>query len=173
MKKGLDTAVGSGRSMFRQGGPLSDSYRVHQFAELSGVTVKALHYYDRLGVAAGRANGCGVSALHGWRPGAVATDRCLEISWASFKNKVVLDCGAMELQQALRMQRGALEDKQQPLGRAIQTIEEAERSIEPGKPADPLILKKLIEVIGMQDSVAVMSKYYSGDAWAKYKAFYE
>ena len=28
----------------------SRSYRVHEFAELAGVTVKALHHYDRLGL---------------------------------------------------------------------------------------------------------------------------
>ena len=59
------------------------------------------------------------------------------------------------------------------MSRAIKAIEEAERSIEPGKPADPLILKKLIEAIDMQDAAEVMKKYYSDDAWAKYKNFYE
>ena len=28
----------------------SRSYKVHEFAELAGVTVKALHHYDRLGL---------------------------------------------------------------------------------------------------------------------------
>jgi len=29
---------------------MAKSYRVHEFAELAGVTVKALHHYDRLGL---------------------------------------------------------------------------------------------------------------------------
>src|SRR5690348_9550056 len=30
--------------------PLSKSYRVHEFAERTGLTVKALYHYDRLGL---------------------------------------------------------------------------------------------------------------------------
>ena len=29
---------------------MSRFYRIHEFAELAGVTVKALHHYDRLGL---------------------------------------------------------------------------------------------------------------------------
>jgi hypothetical protein len=29
---------------------VSSSYRIHEFAALAGVTVKALHHYDRLGL---------------------------------------------------------------------------------------------------------------------------
>ena len=86
--------------------------------------------------------------------------------------KVVLDRGPMELGEALRVQRMALEDKRRLLDRAIKAIDEAQRAVEPGKPANPLILKKLIEEIAMQDSVDVMKQYYSEEAWLKSKRYY-
>jgi len=31
-------------------GEIEQNYQIHQFAELTGVTVKTLHHYDRLGL---------------------------------------------------------------------------------------------------------------------------
>ena len=149
-------------------------YQVHQFAELAGVTVKALHHYDRLGLLKPKRTDAGYRLYT-----LVDLERLEQIVALKFLGlplkqiKAVLDRGAVELAVALHMQRKALEDKQRQLGRAIQAIVEAERSIESGNPADPLILKKIIEVIEMQDGVELMKKYYSDEAWAKYKKFYE
>src|SRR6185369_13396405 len=76
-----------------------------------------------------------------------------------------LDRAALDLPAALRVQRRALEQKQELLGRAIRAIEAAERAIEPGKPADASVLKTIIEVIQMQDAVEAMKQYYSDDEW--------
>ena len=59
------------------------------------------------------------------------------------------------------------------LGRALLAIRAAEAALQPGKPADPAILKKIIEVIDMQDGVREMKKYYSHAAWDLRKQFYE
>ena len=80
---------------------------------------------------------------------------------------------ADHLPDALRLQRRALEEKHALLGRAIRAIRAAEESIESGQPADAAILKQIIEVIDMQDGIAVMKKYYSEEAWERHKRYYE
>ena len=53
----------------RQGGVLSleqmsGTYRIGEFAELAGVTVRALHHYDRIGLLKPQRSGSG-SRLYG------------------------------------------------------------------------------------------------------------
>ena len=153
---------------------MSNLFQVHQFAELAGVTVKALHHYHRLGLLQPKRTDAGYSVCTVRDPERLEQIVALKFLGLPLKQiRVVLDRGAMQLTDALHMQCAALEEKQRLLSRAIKAIEEAERSIEPGKPADPLILKKQIEVIDMQDAVEMMNQYYSDEAWAKYKKFYE
>src|SRR5262249_9028776 len=73
----------------------------------------------------------------------------------------------------LRMQREALEERQQLLSRAIRVICAAEEAIDSGNSAHPAILKSIIEVIDMQDSVSAMKKYYSEESWEQHRRFYE
>jgi DNA-binding transcriptional MerR regulator len=87
--------------------------------------------------------------------------------------KAVLERAALELPDTLRLQRTALEEKQALLTRAIRAIQAAEESLEPGKPANPAILKKIIEVINMQDSIELMKKYYSEAAFERRRRYYE
>jgi DNA-binding transcriptional MerR regulator len=152
----------------------SRSYRVREFAELAGVTVKALHYYDRLGLLTpGRTE-------TGYR---VYSDRDLErleqivaLKFLGMPLKhiqAVLERTALELPHALRLQRKALEDKQVLLTRAIRAVRAAEESLEPGKPADPAILKKIIEVVNMPDGIELMKKYYSEEAWERRRRYFE
>lgn len=150
-------------------------YQVHEFAELAGITVKALHHYDRLGLLiARRTNG-------GYR---MYTENDLErleqIIALKFlgvplkRIKVVLDRPPLELPDALRLQRQALEQKQVLLSRAIRAIQAAEKALEPGKPAAPAILKAIIKVIEMQNDIEVMKKYYgTEEAWEKRRRYYE
>jgi DNA-binding transcriptional MerR regulator len=87
--------------------------------------------------------------------------------------KIVLDRPARALSETLRLQRRALEEKQELLSRAIRTIRVAEKAIERGKAADPAVLKRVIEVIDMQNDIEVMKKYYTEEAWEKHRRFYE
>jgi DNA-binding transcriptional MerR regulator len=149
-------------------------YQVHDFAEIAGVTVKALHHYDRLGLLQPGRNEAGYRMY---------TERDLErleqivalkfLGLPLKQIKAVLDRAELELPEALRMQRRAIEDKQELLGRALAAICAAERSLQNGEPKDPAVLKKIIEVIDMQDGVKEMKKYYSDAAWELRKRFYE
>ena len=86
----------------------------------------------------------------------------------------MLDRPGHELADALRLQRDALKEKQSHLARAIRAVRAAEESLEPGGAVDPATLRKIIEVIGVQNDMAVMKKYYSTDeAWEKRQRYYE
>ena len=73
----------------------------------------------------------------------------------------------------MRLQRKVLAEKQQLLARAMRAITDAEEAFEIGKPADPGIFKRLIEVIDMQDGIEVMKRYYSEEVWVKLRHRYE
>ncbi|MBC8123604.1 MAG: MerR family transcriptional regulator [Gemmatimonadaceae bacterium] len=145
----------------------ANSYRIQQFAELAGVTVRTLHHYDRLNLL------CPTRTEIGYR---LYTDHDLErleqivalkfLGLSLKQIKAVLDRDARELPEILRSQRRALEEKRRQLERAIGAIRDAEGTIQPGEPADANVLRKIIEVIEMQEDTDYMKKYYSDEAWA-------
>jgi len=141
---------------------------VHEFAQLAGVTVRALHHYDRLGLLRPKRAGSGYR-LYGIRD----LERLEQIVALKFLGiplkqiKSILERDARELPEVLRSQRQALEEKRRWLDHAISAIQDAERSVVPGKQADAALLKKIIEVIEMQDSAEFLNQYYSEPAQAK------
>ena len=147
---------------------MSNLYKIHAFAELSGVTVKALHHYDRLGLLKPQ------RAASGYR---LYSERDLErleqivaLKFLGFplkQIKVVLGRTALELPDALRVQRRILAEKQALLARAMRAIQEAEAALESGQPADLGMLKRLIGGIEMENEAVEMKKYYSEEGWLK------
>jgi DNA-binding transcriptional MerR regulator len=141
---------------------------VQEFAELAGVTVRALHHYDRLGLLRPKRTGAGYR-LYGIRD----LERLEQIVALKFLGiplkqiKLLLDRDARELSDVLRSQRRALEEKRRWMDLAIGAIRDAENSVQPGKQTDAAVLKKIIEVIEMQENAEFMKKYYSEDAQAK------
>jgi MerR family transcriptional regulator, thiopeptide resistance regulator len=154
---------------------LSTEYRVREFAQLAGVTIKALRHYELLGLLKpGRTRA-------GYR---VYTDRHLEqlerILALRFLGlplkgiKAALERTPCELSGALSMQRRALQEKQSQVERAIRAIEAAQRAIEADELAGTQAIQKIIEVIRVQDAIEVMKRYYSTDEeWEKRKRYYE
>jgi len=147
------------------------TYRIQEFAELAGVTVRALHHYDRLGLLKPRRNGAGYR-LYFLRD----LERLEQIVALKFLGlslqqiKTLLGRQTPELAGALRMQRTILEGKRCLLDRAIRVIQEAEVVVQPGRPPDAAVLKKIIEVINMQDNNEWMLKYQTPEAKAKIQA---
>lgn len=144
---------------------------VQEFARLAGVTVRALHHYDRLGLLRARRSGTGYRVY-----AARDLERLEQIVALKFLGIPLKQIGTMlgrdglELSAALRMQRTVLEEKRRLLDRAIQAIGDAEKSIEPGGLADSALLTKIIEVIEMQNDNSWSEKYYSPEARAKIEA---
>jgi DNA-binding transcriptional MerR regulator len=153
---------------------LDRQYRVQEFAELAGVTVKALHHYDRIGLLQPR------RTVGGYR---VYTGRDLErleqilalkfLGLPLRQIQAVLSRPALELHQVLRVQREALQEKRRIVDRAIRAIETAEAALASGQPADSTLLKPIMEAIDMRDSIESMKKYYSEEAWVKQRPRYE
>jgi DNA-binding transcriptional MerR regulator len=152
---------------------LSGYYKIHEFARLAGVTVKALHHYDRLGLLQPGRTEAGYRVYCERDLETLEQIVALRFLGIPLKQIAVVLKRAGQLPDALRLQRRALEEKHALLGRAIQAIRAAEESLESGQPADIAILKKIIQVIDMQDGIAVMKKYYSEEAWERHRRYYE
>ncbi len=150
------------------------SYQVHEFAELSGVTVKALHHYDRLGLLTPRRTEAGYRVYT-----ELDLERLEQIVALKFLGlplrqiKTIFERSSVALPDALRVQHQAIQEKQKLLTRAACAIRAAEESIKAGQRADPAILKKIIEVINMQQGVELMKKYYTEEAWERHRRYYE
>ena len=146
---------------------MDKAYRVQEFAATAGVTVRALHHYDRLALLRPRRGG-NRYRLYTLRD----LERLEQIVALKFLGiplnqiKRVLDRDARTLPEVLRAQRRALEEKRYRLELAIGVIRDAERQAAGGGPADSALIKRIIEVIEMQDNQAFFRKYYTDEAWA-------
>lgn len=143
-------------------------YRVKEFAELAGVTVRALHHYDRLGLLK-------PSSRTG-RSYRLYSDSDL----ARLEQIVVLKFLGLPLRQiggllrkgwtiadALQRQQRVLVEKRRQLDQAILAIGAAERSLQSAREPDWKLFKHIIQEIEMQSNTEWSKKYYSDDAQAK------
>lgn len=141
------------------------AYRVQEFAVLAGVTARTLHHYDRVGLLRPLRTSSGYRIYedrHLERLEQIIALKFLGLSLKQIQD--VLDRNALELVEALRVQRRVLEQRKQQLDRAIVAIEEAEAVIETGKRPDSALLKKIIEVLEMENTQEWLMSYYSEDA---------
>lgn len=152
----------------------SRSYKIHDFAKLAGVTLKALRHYDRLGLLTPKRTDSGYRAYSDSDLGRLEQIVALKFLGLPLKQiKILLETTAIALPDALRAQRRALEEKQRILARAVRVIRAAEASIQPGEPADPTVLRTIIEVIDMQEGIEQMKRYYSEEGWEQRRRYYE
>jgi DNA-binding transcriptional MerR regulator len=170
---------------------MSGSYRVGEFAKLAGVTVRALHHYDRIGLLKPQRGSSGFRVYD-----LKDLERLEQIAALKFLGiplkeiKVLLKRGPLTLADSLHMQREALAEKRRLIDRAVVAIEAAEMVIQAGQTqaervragqteagqtragqaqageiSDAAILRRIIEVIDMQPQENFMRKYYSDQAW--------
>jgi len=142
------------------------SYRIGEFAKLAGVTVRALHHYDRIGLLKPQRGSSGFRLYR-----MEDLERLLQIAALKFLGiplqeiKLLLKRGPLTLVDSLHVQREALAEKRKLIDRAVVAIEAAEKVIQSGQTTDASILRKIIEVIDMQPQEKFMRKYYSDQAW--------
>jgi MerR family transcriptional regulator, thiopeptide resistance regulator len=153
---------------------LSKRYRIHDFAELAGVTVKTLRHYDRLGLLKPKRTDAG------YRLYADADLERLEqiialkfLGFSLRQVKDILERTRLDLRDALRLQRYAIEEKQAHLSRALRAVRALEEAIEDRNALDPGILKRLIEVIDVHSDIDAMKQYYTDAAWERRRRYYE
>jgi DNA-binding transcriptional MerR regulator len=147
---------------------MATSYRIGEFAELAGVTARALYHYDRIGLLKPQRD------TSGDRLYCLADlERLVQIAALKFLGiplreiKLLLKHGPLTLTDSLHMQREALTDKRRLIDRAIVAIEAAEKVIQSEQTTDTSILRRIIEVIDMQPQENSMRKYYTEKAWTQ------
>ncbi len=139
------------------------TYLPHEFARRAGVTVRALHHYDRLGLLkpSGRTRAR-------YR---VYTDRdfgrleqIIALKFIGFPLSQIFELlrrKDIDLAAALRHQCQILAEKRDHLDRAVRAIEHAEKVVAEGGEPDWEPFRKVIEVIQMQTRKDWMKKYYT------------
>jgi DNA-binding transcriptional MerR regulator len=147
------------------GGSEERFYRASEFAALTGVTVRALHHYDRAGLLRpSRRTGAGYR-LYGARDFArlqqILTLKFIGLPLGEIKG--LLARRALDLGETLRLQREALQEKRRQLDMALRAVREAESVVARGEGGGPDwdAFKKIVEVITMQHDAEWMKKYYT------------
>jgi len=143
-------------------------FHARAFATLSGVTVRTLHHYDRLGLLKPKQRSASGYRLY------------TESDLGRLEQIVVLKFLGMPLKQirgllqkearlsdALRQQRRVLEEKRKQLDKAIDAIRNAHESLARHREPEWRLFRFIIEEIQMQENMDWSKKYYSPEAQAK------
>lgn len=133
------------------------TYRIHEFATLTGVSVRALHHYDRLGLLKPRRAASGYRLYVDGDVGVLEQIVALKFIGVPLRDvKRLLRTAPGEFKKVLAAQRTLLEEKRRRLDLAIEAIRQAQDA-DAGQPA---VLKHIIEVIDMQDNQDEFKKQY-------------
>jgi DNA-binding transcriptional MerR regulator len=143
-------------------------FKTQQFAKLAGVTVRALHHYDRMGLLRPKQRSSAGYRLYSQR------------DFARLEQIVVLKFLGMPLKQirsllesdakmpvALRRQQIVLAEKRNHLDRAIAAISNAQASLASHREPDWKLFQYITQEIEMQNNMDWTKKYYSPEAQAK------
>jgi DNA-binding transcriptional MerR regulator len=141
-------------------------YRASEFAQLTGVTVRALHHYDRSGLLKPSGRTASGHRLYGERDFArlqqVVTLKFLGFSLNQIKE--ILDRSGFELAEAIRFQLKLLVEKRHQLDLAVEALERVEGILSAGKEPDWESFAKIVEVVSMQNKMEWAQQYYSSEA---------
>ncbi len=150
--------------------PMS-TFRIQEFAKLAGVTVRALHHYDRLKL---------LSPAHrserGYRlychEDLGRLERILALRFLGLSLREIAALlnappghGTEALTVTLGRQRAALGERREGLDRILRAIEHAQRRAQ--NPAEPewLLYQTILKEIQMQEATDWRAKYYSPEAF--------
>jgi DNA-binding transcriptional MerR regulator len=140
-------------------------YQPHEFAQRAGVTVRALHHYDRLDLLqpSGRTTaGYRVYTDHDL----VRLEQIVALKFIGFplsQIRELLNRKDLDVLTALREQRWVIAHKREHFDRAIRAIEHAEQMLASGEQSDCEPLRKIIEVIQMQTRKDWMKRLYADE----------
>src|SRR5262245_50521861 len=141
-------------------------FRAREFAAATGVTVRALHHYDRLRLLRPtRYTSAGYRLYSEHDFARLEQIVALKFIGFSLKEiKKILSRDSMDLAGTLRQQRRAIEEKRERLDLAIQAIQRAEYVAGTSDKPGWEVFAKIIEVINMQTDMEWSKKYYSEEA---------
>jgi DNA-binding transcriptional MerR regulator len=145
-------------------------YRIQQFADLSGVTVRALRHYDRLGILKP-----GHRSAAGYRlyvdADLARLERILVLRTLGLSLHAIgavlrqLEAGdaARTLDETLAAQAALLRERRDGLTRVLYAVERAQHAVRSGA-ADWTLFQTILKEINMQETMDWAKKYYSEDA---------
>jgi DNA-binding transcriptional MerR regulator len=149
--------------------PKATLYQAHEFAELAGVTVRALHHYDRLGLLKPTHRSEAGYRLYSRKDLArleqIVVLKFLGLSLREIGEVLRQETGA--LPQTLHRQQEVLTEKRRQLDKAVAVIAKASQSIGHGDESDWRVLATIIKEISMQRDKAWMGEYFSDAAKTK------
>ena len=129
-------------------------YQIHEFARLTGLTVRALQHYDHLGLLKPVRSRAGHRTYSDQDLQALVQILALKSVGVPLRQIAALRrSGGPGLARALHMQRAVLERRRPLLEKAITAIQNVELALEKGEEADPATLRSLIEAVGPQEEV--------------------
>ncbi|HVF57933.1 MAG TPA: MerR family transcriptional regulator [Pyrinomonadaceae bacterium] len=144
-------------------------YQASEFAERCGVTVRALHHYDRLGLLKPSGYTAGGYRLYGERDFArlqqIMTLKFIGLPLKQIKG--ILERNESGLIETLRLQRKFIEEQRRRLDMALAAIERAESVLASGDEPDWEAFKKIIEVIDMENNMEWVKSYYTEEQLAE------
>jgi DNA-binding transcriptional MerR regulator len=148
---------------------MGDFHRTHDFADLAGVSVKALRHYERLGLINARRTRSGhrryVQAdLE--RIEAITALKYLGFSLEQIRS--ILLRPAAELPDAIAARRAALSELETKLAVVRKAVDTAERAADANA-----ALEALVEAVQTQVAAAAMKRYYTDEGWQRRRRYYE
>ena len=142
---------------------MNRTYQPHEFAKRAGVTIRALHHYDRLGLLKPSGRTAAGYRLYTDRD-LVRLEQIVALKFIGFplsQIRELLNRKDLDVTAMLRQQRRIIAEKRDHLDRAIRAIERAEQAVSSGEQTDWEPFRKIIEVIQMQTRKDWMKKYYT------------
>lgn len=146
-------------------------YRAREFARLAGVTVRALHHYDRLGLLKPARTAGGYRMYR--EADLPRLEQIVALKFIGVPLRRIaplLQPSSEGLGPVLEVQRRALEEKRRRLDSAIAAVREAEVLLAGGGAPASAALAKIIEVIEMQNDEQWPTRYFEGEAKEKMEA---
>ncbi len=143
-------------------------YRVQEFAELAGVTVRALHHYDRLGLLKPTSRTGSSYRLYS-DSDLARLEQIVVLKFLGMPLRDIRDLlqEQSSLADALQRQQCVLAEKKRQLDQAIMAIRNAERSLQDRGTPDWKLFKRVIQEIEMQNTTDWSKRYYSDEAKSK------
>ena len=144
------------------------SMQIQEFAQRTGVTVRTLHHYDRLGLLRPGGRTASGYRLYGERElirlQQIATLKFIGCSLNEIK--AVLSGPSSDLGETLKLQREALERKRRTIDRALRAVDRAQKLFAQSGRTDWDALKHIIEVIQMEQDKSWMLQYFTPEQQA-------
>src|SRR5262245_26719016 len=145
-------------------------YRIGEFAALTGVTVRALQHYDRLGLVRPSRTESGhrvYSEQDRQRVRYILALRAIGMSLQHIKN--ALDASPSRVAELFHAQRAHLEQSRTGIDEAIAALRQV-NDVSRDPATNPL--DRLATAVEMGEALEMMRGYFNDDAWTKWGQHY-